>query len=58
MVSALPRAGCMTSSQSLALSDFSFCICKVGLIVVPPHRAVVRITWDSPFETLKRGSGT
>lgn len=50
--------GCVNLGKSLDLFGFSFPICKMGLIMVPTHRDVVRIKQDNPHKALKKVPGT
>lgn len=48
----------MTLNKSLDLSVFSFLVSTMLLIMVPTHRAVVRVNWDNPHKALKKVPGT
>ena len=50
--------GCMNLGKSLDLFGFSFLICKMGLIMAPTHRDIVRIKQDNPHKALKKVTGT
>lgn len=43
---------CVTLGKLLKLPELSFLICKMGVAIVPPHRAVMRIRDHPPKSTV------